>query len=307
MIVERMARDLGLSPAFIAGIARGASYEYKVYQIPKRAGGWREIHHPSKRLKALHRWLLANVIDNLPFHQAARAYRKNQSIFQNASLHVGSRFLLRMDLINFFPSITHADVAKYIADRKTLFHGWSPSDVEIFCKLVCRNSALTIGAPTSPALSNAICYEMDTQLEALCTKNQVTYSRYADDLFFSTGQPNVLRDFETEVAKIISKLRIPAALKVNPKKTRHSSRRGARRVTGVVLGSDGQPHIGRKFKRKIRALIHKFYSLDGPTRASLSGMIAYASGFDPQFVNNLITKYGLTVVRDAMAAPAVAK
>lgn len=300
MIVERMARELGLSVAFVTAIARGASYEYKMYRIPKRTGGSRTIYHPSKRLKALQRWLLANTIETLPVHQAARAYRKNQSIFQNAGAHVNSRYLLRMDLTDFFPSITQADVAKYIADRKAFFNGWSALDVETFCRLVCRNSALMIGAPTSPALSNAVCYDMDTQLEALCAKNQVTYTRYADDLFFSTREPKILSELETTVVKTIAKLKIPAGLKVNASKTRHSSKRGARRVTGVVLGSDGHPHIGRKFKRKIRALIHKFDSLDGPTRASLSGMIAYASGFDPQFVNSLITKYGLDPVRHAM-------
>jgi len=307
MIVERMARDLGLSSAFILSIARGASHEYKAYNIPKRTGGFRPIHHPSKRLKALQRWLLANVIENLPVHRTAKAYRKGQSIFNNATVHASSRYLLRMDLTNFFPSITQVDIAKYIGERPALFSdsGWLPSDIDVFCKLVCRNSVLTIGAPTSPALSNAICFEMDAQLEALCARGQVTYTRYADDLFFSTERPNVLRGLENEVTKVISDLTVPGGLQVNDKKTRHSSKRGARRVTGVVLGSDGQPYIGRRFKRKIRALVHKFDSLNGATRASLSGMIAYASGFDPQFVNSLITKYGLNAVQKAMAGSGI--
>jgi RNA-directed DNA polymerase len=302
MIVERMATDLGLSTGFIHSLARSASHEYKAYQIRKRLGGFRLIHHPSKRLKSLQRWLLANVIENLPVHQAARAYRKGQSIFANASIHANSRYLLRMDLSNFFPSITQVDIAKYIVDRAAFFSGWTPHDIDVFCKLVCRDSVLTIGAPTSPALSNAICYEMDAQLEALCVKSQVTYTRYADDLFFSTTHRNTLPALEANVAQVITDLKIPGGLKININKTRHSSRRGARRVTGVVLGSDGQPYIGRGFKRKIRALIHRFDTLDRPTQASLAGMIAYARGFDPQFINSLITKYGLAAVRRAMDA-----
>jgi len=98
----------------------------------------------------------------------------------------------------------------------------------------------------------------------------------------------------------MSELKLPAKLTVNLGKTRHSSRKGTRHVTGIVLGSDGRAYIGRKLKRRIRALIHKYSGLDAPTRASLAGMIAYSAGFDPDFVNSLITKYGLPAVRDAM-------
>lgn len=297
-----MARDLGLPAGFIVNLAHGASYEYKVYSIAKRTGGRRVIHHPSRRLKALQRWLLANVVEALPVHAAAAAYRKNRSIFDNAELHAKSRYLLRMDLTEFFPSITQTDLASYIAEHETLFGGWTHLDVDVFCRLVCRNSTLTIGSPTSPALSNAICYQMDVSLHALSTKSAVTYSRYADDLFFSSNGPDVLRRIEAEVERVVSEVKVPAKLRINTTKTRHSSKRGARRVTGIVLGSDGCTYIGRAYKRRIRALIHKFDSLDQPTRASLVGLIAYAIGFDPQFMNCLIDKYGLDAVRKAAIA-----
>lgn len=301
MIVEKMARELGLPNVFITSLARTASHEYKEYKIPKRTGGFRLIHHPAKRLKALQRWLLTHVVQWLPVHSAAKAYRLGGSIFDNASVHASSRYLLRMDLTDFFPSIKQVDIEKYIARNTALFSEWSDSDIKIFCKLVSRNGALTIGAPTSPALSNVVCFEMDASLEAICTRSRVTYTRYADDLFFSTENPNVLQGIENTVMKIISDLEIPSGLKINRKKTRHSSKRGARRVTGIVIGSDGQAHIGRRYKRKIRALIHKFNTLSPSTRASLSGMISYANGFDPQFVNSLITKYGPRTVKRAMA------
>jgi RNA-directed DNA polymerase len=303
MMVERMANEIGIPIRFVLSLARTASYEYKVYEIPKRTGGTRVIHHPSRRLKALQRWLLINVIEALPVHPAATAYRKSRSIFDNARVHAASRYLLRMDFKDFFPSITQVDLARYIAEHSTLFPGWTPSDIDVFCRLVCRNSALTIGAPTSPGLSNAICYDLDVDLHALSEKHSVTYTRYADDLFFSTEQQDVLRQIEENVIKIISELKVPANLRVNVAKTRYSSKRGERRVTGIVLGSDGHAHIGRGLKRRVRALIHKFDSLGETDRRSLAGMIAYARGFDPEFLNSLINKYGLPVVRRAMAAP----
>jgi RNA-directed DNA polymerase len=261
MLIERMANELGL-PVPLESLARAASHEYKGYRIAKRGGGSRQIHHPSRRLKALQRWLLTEIVEPLPVHPAAMAYRKQVSIFDNAKIHASSRFLLRMDFQDFFRSITAEDIIRYIRERGALFTTWSPIDVLAFCGLVCRKWVLTIGAPTSPALSNALCYELDAQLRSLCDKRGVIYTRYADDLFFSTQTPNLLRQLEGEVEEIVSALVVPANLKLNRRKTRHSSRRGARRVTGVVLGSDGQAYIGRKLKRKIRALVHKFESLD---------------------------------------------
>jgi RNA-directed DNA polymerase len=299
-----MSRSLGIPTPFIEALARSASYEYKTYKIPKRAGGDRTIHHPSRRLKSIQRWLLANVISKLPVHDAASAYRKNRSIFDNASRHATSKYLLRMDLVQFFPSIKQVDLAKYIADRPSLFSSWSERDIDTFCRLVCRNGALTIGAPTSPALSNALCYDLDVELDSLSRRMNVTYTRYADDLFFSTTQANVLREIEEEVPRILRHITVPASLALNPVKTRHSSKRGARRVTGIILGSDGQPHIGRKLKRRIRALIHTYGSLDGASKASLAGLIAYAIGLDPAFMNALIDKYGVKRIREIMAARA---
>lgn len=299
MIVEQISTSFGLSAKFIVKLAKGASHEYKQYLVPKRRGGYRVIYHPSRRLKGLQRWLLTNIIENWTLHEAAMAYRHSRSIFDNASLHANSRYLLRMDFENFFPSISESDLRTYISERPALFAGWNAVDIEIFCRLVCRDKALTIGAPTSPALSNAVCYEMDSQLHALCVKNGVTYSRYADDLFFSTPCKDVLAPMEEEVKALVSRLKLPGNLIVNSSKTRHSSKRGARRVTGIILGSDGLPHVGRHMKRIIRSRIYRYDSLDNQSKASLAGMIAYVAGFDPNFVNSLVNKYGLSALRKA--------
>jgi len=297
MMVEQMAVDLGLTAKFIATFSRTASHAYKSYKIPKRGGGERPIHHPSKQLKSMQRWLLAYVIESLPVHPAATAYRKQRSILDNARVHAASKFLLRMDCENFFPSITESDVFFYIEQRPGLFPDWTPFDVEVFSKLICRKGRLTIGAPTSPGLSNVLCYEMDSILADLCVKRGVNYTRYADDLFFSASKPNVLGSLQPEIEQVIADLKLPAALKMNPKKTRHSSRRGRRRATGIVLGSDGEPHIGRALKRRIRSLIHGWDSLAPDARLSLAGLVTYATGFDPDFLDSLIIKYGHAVMR----------
>lgn len=299
MITEKMAADLGLQTSFINSVARGASYAYKTYTIPKRGGGDRLIEHPSKQLKALQRWYLEYLLPGFPVHPAAMAYRKNTSIFDNASVHTDSKYLLRMDFQNFFPSILESDLKAYIQVRATLFEAWTPFDIDVFCMIVLRRSHLTIGAPTSPTLSNIVCFDMDSQLSDVCAKHGVSYTRYADDLFFSTSQPNVLKTVQAEAEAVVTGLTLPAHLKINPDKTRHSSKRRARKVTGIVLGSDNKPYIGRALKRKIRSLIFNLDSLDAPSRATLSGLIAYAVGFDADFMNSLIMKYGHLKVRKA--------
>src|SRR6185295_6318401 len=122
------------------------SHLYKSYEIPKRSGGVRVIYHPSKPLKAVHRWLNRFVIASLPVHAACFSYRKGKNIAQNAALHCASRFLLRMDFVEFFPSIKTDDIMKYIQSRSAYFNGWSVEDSEAFCRLVCRHGALAIGA-----------------------------------------------------------------------------------------------------------------------------------------------------------------
>jgi RNA-directed DNA polymerase len=292
MIIERMAKELLLPANHIARLAKTASHQYKEYQIAKRGGGTRTILHPSRRLKALQKWLLANVIVSWPVHGAATAYRKGHSIFDNAKIHVKSRFLLRMDMQEFFPSLTVDDMDAYKRKRPTLFKGWTNQDFTWFCFLVFRFDRLTIGAPTSPAVSNSLCFDLDVSLDGICQSHGVTYTRYADDLFFSTSEPGVLADVEKEVKAAVAKLTLPGRLRINDAKTRHSSMKGARRVTGVVLGSDGNAYVGRHLKREIKSRVYKLDSLAPKDRERLAGMISYVTGFDPEFMNTLVRKYG---------------
>jgi RNA-directed DNA polymerase len=267
-VIKEMAHNLGVTTHFIATFARGASHAYKTYSIPKKNGSFRTIDHPSRQLKAMQRWILEYVLKDLPVHPAAMAYQKGKSIFDNASAHTKSRFLLRMDCKDFFHSITEDDLKLLIAARPATFAAWPSFEIEIFCKLVCKNRRLTIGAPTSPALSNAVCYDMDSQLSEISKKLSICYTRYADDLFFSANLPSVLATIEPIVSLTIANLSFPKSLTINSAKTRRSSKRGTRRVTGITLGSDGEPHIGRHFKRKIRALIHHVDTLDPKNRVT---------------------------------------
>lgn len=292
MIMERMGKELFLPANHIAQLAKTASHQYKIYKINKHGGDTRTIEHPSRRLKTLQKWLLTNVIETWPVHDAATAYRKGTSILNNAQLHVGNAYLLRMDLKEFFPSLRSDDLRTYKDRRPSLFQNWTHDDFTWFLSLVCRFNRLTIGAPTSPAISNALCFDLDVKLDSIGQLLGVTYTRYADDMFFSTNEKNVLTKIEQQIKTALAGLNIPRGLSLNEHKTRHSSKKGARRVTGIILGSDGKTHVGRKLKRQVRSQVHKLDYLSPDERSRLAGVISYIIGFDPEFLNVLINKYG---------------
>ncbi len=301
-LLERVAASLQLPPMHIVGVASKASHAYKSFAIPKRNGGSRTIHHPSRKLKSLQRWLLRHVVDQWQIHDAAFAYRRGRNILAHASVHQSSRYLLRMDFAEFFPSIKAIDVSNYL-DGHPAGEPWESSDKQLFVDLVCRHGCLTIGAPTSPAISNALCFLLDSSLSELAARADVRYTRYADDLFFSTTKPGILSAIPEQVAATLRTLTIPTGLRLNEGKTRHSSRKRRRQVTGITLSSDGRAVLGRARKRFIRRQLHCFDLLDAAERGELRGLLAYAVSVDQQLFDELVLKYGQTRVLAAWRTP----
>lgn len=299
-LVSRMSHGLRLPEKYIVAISLSASYRYKTYRIRKRREGYRTINHPSRELKALQRWLAVTEISRFPVHDSAMAYRPNKSIKDNALLHADCRYLLRLDFRSFFRSIRATDIESLLRD---VCPAWSPTDYQHFLNLVCRYGTLTIGAPTSPSLSNAICHTMDGMIHHQMIVRDVTYSRYADDLFFSTDRPGVLCDVPQIVDVIIRDLQYPSSLTLNSTKTHHSSKKNRMQVTGLVLSNNGAVTIGRSKKREIRAKIHKYDRLDESGRRSLAGYLAYVNYVEPEFINSLILKYGKSRIDEVRTRP----
>jgi retron-type reverse transcriptase len=279
-------------------IIRSAPYRYKVYEITKKDGvGKRTIAQPARELKAIQYWVMANVLRKLPIHRAAMAYRRHRNISANAAKHASNRFLLKLDFKDFFHSITADDLGAFIATHSEL--ELSAEDTAHLRRILFWNREragrliMSIGAPSSPMLSNILMYEFDQRVQALCTKKRVRYTRYADDLTFSTNRPNILREIEVQVADICVRMKHPK-LRINTEKTVHASRRGARRVTGLVLANSGEVSLGRDRKRLIRAQVH--HCLNGNLSANeaskLRGMLAFVNSVEPSFIERLRDHYG---------------
>lgn len=297
-MAERIAAEAGLERGYVLAVARSASHRYKKYHIPKRSGGVRLIYHPARELKLLQYWLLRNVLDRLPVHPAAFAYREGVSISALARMHLRQNFLLRADFENFFPSIRGADV---VAVLRSASGGagslvLESADYEFVRRVVCREDRLTIGAPTSPALCNAVMFELDARWSDAAKAARAVYSRYADDLYFSTDEPDTLAGILAGVREDLRQRATPS-LRINEAKTVFSSRKRRRLVTGLVLSSQGRVSLGRAKKRRIRALLfrHSLGQASPTDVAYLRGFIAYALSVEPAFVETLRRRYGSAV------------
>jgi retron-type reverse transcriptase len=281
-------------------------YRYKVYRIPKRNNkGVRIIAQPAKELKYLQRIVCDKYLSSLPVHSACTAYRKNISIKDNALEHVHNNYLLKMDFHDFFPSITPKDLIRHINSHLD----WDDSDEDnliierLFFYSQERGTELklSIGAPTSPFLSNTIMYGFDSKISEICKKEKISYTRYADDISFSTNRKNILFDFKDIVIKVLKDCEYPK-IKINSDKTVFLSRKGNMHITGIVLSNDKKISLGRNKKRYIKSLVHRVVinNITDEERIYLSGFLSFCASIEPDFIERLKMKYGEETMSDLM-------
>lgn len=283
-------------------LAKTASKRYKTFSIPKKTGGNRQVHHPARELKTLQTRIYQDLLLNLPVHRCAFAYKKNVNLLDHANVHKDAKYLLRMDFKSFFESISKNDIEIFIeSNAKLLLPKWTKLDTILLSKIVCYHNSLTIGSVTSPQLSNAICYELDDNLQKLSFVNDVKYSRYADDLYFSSLKPNVLQKIQKEVLKIVKQNKLPSNLKVNFSKTHHSSSKNKMMVTGLILTNEAKVSIGRKSKKRVKSMVYKWSELTSKEKKYLTGYLSFCSSVEPSFINNLCRKYGSQLIDDILA------
>lgn len=310
MMLRLLEEATGLSALELLSIIKTASRRYKSYTIAKRTGGRRPISHPSPEVKFLQKWLVDNVFSLLPVHSGVKSYRKNTSIADNAGVHVKANYLLKMDFQDFFISITALDIKKLIEENadRLIKLDLSAQDIANIISIVCKDGRLTIGAPSSPILSNAILYRFDSKIEDICRSRGISYSRYADDIAFSTNEPNRLELLIDDVKTILAEIKSPI-ITINEKKTVLSSRKHRRKITGVVLTSERKLSIGRAKKREIRSLVFKYTQkeLTGEQVSYLRGYLSYVRSVEPAFIDRIVRKYGEKNIVDLMKEPLVSR
>ncbi|MCD1621694.1 retron St85 family RNA-directed DNA polymerase [Citromicrobium bathyomarinum] len=299
-LYDLLKRETALPDRDLQKIIATAPARYKTYKIPKRnSEKMRVISQPAKEVKLMQRVLMREFLSNFPIHKAATAYKSGSSIRDNAAAHVGRGPILKFDFKDFFPSITENDWRKYAEGR-----GIAELDIEISTKIFFKKEfnrsllRLSIGAPSSPILSNILMFGIDERISAEIASDEVSYTRYADDITFSAPRTGYFNGLERHLRMILREIEYPA-LKINSEKTVYATSKFRRQVTGLVLTNDGQISVGRDRKRNLFAAVH--HALNGRLNdeqiEEVLGLIAFVSSIEHDFKDRLEKKYGPEVVR----------
>lgn len=296
-LLDQMSNDLIIPKSRLDRVIANAPYRYKVYKIPKRSGkGSRIIAQPAKEVKFLQYWVMHNILCKFNIHSSAKAYIKGCGIFNNAFPHIDGKYLMKLDFKDFFYSIKASDFVKYLSASNSF--GYSEADVRRLIMILFYDKGggdycLSIGAPSSPLLSNVIMYGFDECLFDYCCNNNVVYTRYSDDIALSMNDVSIRGEVFNKIKQLLFDLTYPK-LKLNDRKTIFSSKANKRMVTGLVISNEGKVSIGRDKKRLIRSQIYRLSKgliIDKDVER-LQGMIAYVKSVDPEFIKRMRDRYG---------------
>jgi retron-type reverse transcriptase len=298
---NQLADALGVTLGQLRGLCyhrdAATKLHYRRFTIPKRDGTERAIWAPLPRLKAAQRWVLQHIVERLPVHGSAHGFLPGRSTLTNAAQHSDSRVVLKLDVKDFFPTVTwrrvrgvfrRAGYREQVSTLLALLCTEAPREVvqlggkTYYVSLGER--CLPQGAPTSPGLTNALCLRLDRRLTGLAAKAGWRYTRYADDLTFSRPQATEESPPERLVRAVGAIVRAEGfVLKGEKTRVARAGRRQA--VTGLVVNRDQPPRTSRELRRKLRAAVHNLRKgkplPEGESVARLRGYAAYVYMTDP--------------------------
>ncbi|WP_298028912.1 retron Ec67 family RNA-directed DNA polymerase/endonuclease [uncultured Campylobacter sp.] len=289
---------LGIELKFLTYILYHIKVEnlYTTFEIPKKNGGTRIIDAPDETLKKIQKRLMSKLYnyqnkikkdENIKIN-ISHGFEKGKSIITNARIHRNKRFVLNIDLKDFFASFHFGRVIGFF-EKNINFR--IPKDIAIIiAQLCCYKGSLPQGAPTSPIISNMICNIFDMRVLKLAKKYKLDYTRYADDLTFSTNNKDFLNMYN-EFLLCISKEVEKAGFCINQKKTRLFYKDSRQEVTGLVVNK--KISINHNYCKYTRAMANSLYknrsfNIDGEdaTMNQLEGRFAFINQID--WYNNII-------------------
>ncbi|MBQ9044655.1 MAG: trypsin-like peptidase domain-containing protein [Oscillospiraceae bacterium] len=230
---------------------------YIRFQIAKRGGGFREICAPNRKLKSIQR-KLADILE-IVYREKACAYGfvRGKNIVQNARNHTKSELVLNIDLKDFFSQIHFGRVRGMLIKPP---YGLGEEAATTIAQIACLDGKLPQGAPCSPVITNMICASLDNQLMRLAKKTGCIYTRYADDITFSTNKKQFddeiifLNGGSLELGKGLSNVLTKNSFIVNPDKITLRAKSSRQEVTGLVVNQF--PNLRREYVKQLRAIIY---------------------------------------------------
>ncbi len=272
--VDSLAKALGLSISRLRWMTYHRDVDtgthYRRWLVPKRDGSPRLISAPKKELKAAQRWIMREITEHLPVHGAAHGFIKGRSILTNAVVHADAKAVVKFDILGFYPTVTmrrvrgllrRAGLTEQVATLMALLATESPrEEVETHGKkhyVATGPRSLPQGAPTSPSITNALCFRLDCRLSGLARKLGARYTRYADDLTFSWHG-----ETKTQIGGLMRAVKMivrAEGFTIHDKKTRVMRDGSRQKVTGLVVNKapDTVPsaRVPRSTVRHLRAAI----------------------------------------------------
>jgi hypothetical protein len=309
--VAGLAERLEVSPGQLAWLADVRSLERSVadeklrnyhYRIvPRRGGLPRVLEAPKARLKEIQRWILHEILAHVPPHDAAHGFTRGRSVASHARRHCGQAVVLRLDLKDFFASISAGRVFgifRTLGYDRSVAHAltglctntipqavWQSvpraTDPALIQPRFWLGRALATphlpqGAPTSPALANLSAFRLDRRLTGLATSAALTYSRYADDLTFSGSTP--LRRRRGHLQALVAEVARDEGFAINERKTALHSAGARQSVCGIVVNV--RPNVLRSEYDELRAVLHNaaVHGPSGQNRAGIADFEAHLRG-----------------------------
>jgi len=240
----------------------GANNKYFQFEITKKSGGTRKINAPEKSLKLVQKKLATKINDLLheekgeaPFTPLSQAYQKKHGIYTNGLIHRNKNLVLNIDLLNFFPSLHFGRVVGFFMKNKK-FSLTNEVSVAI-AQLTCHDGMLAQGSSLSPVISNLICQSIDQHILKISKEYKLTYTRYADDMTFSTNDFNFINRLEQFVKLLETQIKRDG-FDINWSKMRFSGPDVRQTVTGLSVNK--KVNVPYQFYKNTRSMALSLYT-----------------------------------------------
>ena len=341
LTLRHLAHRMDVDYKFLRRVITDVESEfYRDFRIRKRSGGQRQIVVPSPRLMAVQRWISREILSTQPVHKISHAYSKHSSIFECARRHVGAGWLIKLDIHDFFESISDRRV--YGAFRAIGYQPlvafelarictrvWVKPPNEFDLSVAVPNAArrgivayqrrytgyLPQGAPTSPMLSNLVSRNLDADLSDLAMSEGMVVTRYSDDITLSAPSDGFSRDRAGPLVWRVREILLRHQFVLHEKKIVISPPGTRKIVLGLLVDGD-RPRLTKAMRSRIAdhvrgvdrfgLLAHqierKFDALSGMV-AHIRGLIRFAHDIDSDFAKPLSATFQAALIRDGWSPP----
>lgn len=275
-VPEDPAEFLGCGEETLRRMASAPETHYQKFFLwkDKKHTRKRIIEAPDKELKRMQRRILP-LLYHLAPSPYAHGFTIGRSIVSNAEVHTGKRYVVKLDLKDFFPSVTREMIEREMRELGIFSEG-NRTRIETLLALCLYEGRLPQGAPTSPAISNLVCRKLDFILAEFARKHRMRYSRYADDLTFSSDSDDCYK-----MIPLIEKIVRRYGFRINPRKVNVRKRHQRQTVTGIVVNRKGCTSVPRRKRMKLRAFMHQIITGEIPLSkvnfARLKGHVSFVS------------------------------